>query len=699
MPTSEAASFAGDLSRFEFNTEYRSSKEDPATSFYRPCLLNSVAYKRAVGYFRSTVYLVVGSSTVEFARRGGRICLICSPELSPEDIDGIAAGYAKRSELIENRIIAEIDRLLVEEDTAYRTRVLATLVATGALDIKVALRADRKGIYHEKIGVFLDGTGNKVSFKGSANETWSGWHAQGNFESIEVFCNWRGGLEAERVRRHELHFDALWSGSDPDVEVFTFPDRAREHLKKVAFTGGLSAVEVTPIEEASAKRSALAHQSAAIDAWTQRGRRGIFEHATGSGKTFTAILAIRDQMDQRRPAVVLVPSRLLLEQWADELRDEIPRAALLLAGAGHTKWRQSHRLHGMTVDDPALGARIVLATMQTAATEAFRSQVAEGPHLLVVADEVHQIGSPQNSRFLQVDAGSRLGLSATPKRYGDPEGTQKVLDYFGGVVPPPITLQDAIKAGRLVEYEYYPHPINLTATEAHEWAEVSLAIKQEMARQKEDEHGQRQLSERAKMLLIKRSRIAKKAERKVQLAREVLRQEYEDGQHWLIYCEDADQLQEVIAGLRADGLAPIEYHSNMPGDRDATMAWFRTFGGPLVSIRCLDEGVDIPAVSHALILASSQNPRQFIQRRGRVLRRSPGKHLAVIHDAIVVPVSLEDEPDQTSLLKSELLRSIEFASHAINRMAAAELRTIAANLGFDADELTDAGVEDDDDGE
>ncbi len=696
----EKQTFIGDLAEFDFETEYRSLKENPAASFYRPCLLNSTTYKRAVGYFRSSVYLVIGPSVIEFARRGGKISLICSPELSPEDIDGIAAGYGKRSEIVEKRLIADIDRLLAESETSYATQILATLISSGALDIKVALRADRKGIYHEKIGVFLDGLGNKVSFKGSANESWSGWHSEGNFESIEVFCGWRGGLEKERIRKHEDHFDALWSEKDADVEVFAFPDGAVRHLKMAALKGGLDAVETLPTEPREHKRSALPHQTTALDAWAAKDHRGILEHATGAGKTFTAILAIREHTDAGGPCIVLVPSRLLLEQWADELRSEIPRAALLVAGGGHNRWRQSKRLQGMTADDSSLGGRIILATMQTAATDAFRSQLLEGRHLLVVVDEVHQIGSPHNSRFLGVDAGLRLGLSATPKRYGDPDGTEQIMRYFEGVVPPPITLIDAIKAGRLVEYEYYPHPINLTATEADDWRTISTSIKHEMARLKEDEHGKRALSERAKMLLIKRSRVAKKASKKVDLAREVVREAYEEGQHWLIYCEDSDQLSQVMEVLKADGHAPTEYHSSMQGDRDATMAWFRTFGGPLVSIRCLDEGVDIPAVSHALILASSQNPRQFIQRRGRVLRKTPGKHLAVIHDAIVVPLSLEDEPDQTSLLKSELLRSIEFADNAVNKMAAAELRNISANLGFDTADLSDVGIEDEeDDGE
>jgi superfamily II DNA or RNA helicase len=685
--------FLGDLSKIAFKTEYRSLKEEPAVQFYRPCLLNATLYKRAVGYFRSSVFLVVGTSIVEFARRGGKISLVCSPELHPDDVDGIAAGYARRSDLIEKRLISDIDKLLCESGTSYQTQVLATLISAGSLDIKLALRADRKGLYHEKIGIFRDGIGNAVSFKGSANETWAGWHLHGNFESIEVFCNWRGGLEETRVQRHEEHFDHLWSGSDADVEVFPFPSGAADHLKRAALKG-LDAVKDIPIETKA--RSPLPHQASALDAWANHGHRGVFKHATGSGKTFTAILAIRDQVLQNRPTLVLVPSRLLLEQWAEELRHEIPKATLLLAGGGHSKWKSANRLEGMTSPSEALGGRIVLATMATAASDGFRLKVAQGAHLLIVADEVHQVGSPENSKVLTLDTGHRLGLSATPERYGDLAGTNQLLTYFGGIIPPPITLMDAVRAGRLVPYEYYPHPINLTAAEADDWRSISREITLEVARQKKDQNGRKPLTERAKMLLIKRARIAKKASLKVNLARTIVRDHYQPGEHWLVYCEDADQLASVMAALRADGLSPTEYHSSMTGDRDATMAWFRTFGGVLVSIRCLDEGVDIPSVSHALILASSQNPRQFIQRRGRVLRSAPGKMIAVVHDAIVVPVHLDDEPEQAALLQSELSRAIEFANTALNKMAAAELRTIAAELGLHTSTLENIGVEEED---
>lgn len=689
-----------DLTTQKFETEYRSIKENPALQFYMPCLQRSTHYKRAVGYFRSSVYLVVGPSIIEFARRGGKIRLICSPELSQEDVDCIAAGYGKRSEILSRSLTADIDRMLASEKTSYPLQVLATLVSAGALDIKVALRADRKGIYHEKIGIFVDRMGNKVSFKGSTNESWNGWHSEGNFESIEVFCSWRGGLEAERIAKHEAHFDELWSENDKDVEVFAFPDSAMSHLRKATLSVGIDKVEAQSMPPSALTRIPLPHQTSALKAWANQNYRGILEHATGAGKTFTAILAILEHTSQSKPCIVLVPSLLLLEQWADEIQSELPRVALLIAGGGHTRWRHANRLQGMTADDPTLGGRIILATMHTGASREFMSQICFGPHILVVADEVHQIGSPYNSQFLNGETGRRLGLSATPQRYGDPEGTAKLIAYFGGVVSPTITLFDAIKAGRLVEYEYFPRSINLTATEAEEWRSLSLAIRQEMAKQKEDANGNRALSERAKMMLIRRARVAKKAAKKIEIAVDIIKNEYKDGQHWLIYCEDAEQLGEVVQALRGIKLSPIEYHTSMAGDRTATMAWFRAFGGLLVSIRCLDEGVDIPAVSHALILASSQNPRQFIQRRGRVLRKSYGKHFASIHDVVVVPVDLENEPEQTSLLKSEMLRAIEFADNAVNKMASAELRSVCARLGINPDEISDSGIEDEtEDGE
>lgn len=686
------------LDSLNLQTEYRTGSSDPILGLYVPCLRQSIIYKRAVGYFRSSVFLIAGVAVIDFARRGGKIQLVCSPELDENDLETIRVGYLKREEIASERLIEEIERLLADPATKFQTKVLATLLAVGTLEIKIAIRQPSQGLYHEKIGVFIDESRNRVSFIGSANESWSGWHSQGNFESIEVFCSWQHRIEEERSARHEANFDNLWKGNTPEVQMLPFPNAARHCLCKESF-GSIEEAEKnfvsTPAPTLSTlKRVPMPHQINAIESWCKQGSRGVLEHATGSGKTFTALEAARSHLDKGLPVLILVPSRILLEQWNEEVRTELPDAVIVLAGAGHDRWKKLGRLRRLSAPD-AIGPRVIIATMQTAATDAFRQCLYQGSHLMLIADEVHQIGSPYNSQCLQIDAGHRLGLSATPKRFGDPDGTVKIFDYFGPVVPPPFTLTDAVKSGRLVEYEYHPHTIHLTAEEADAWKSFTRQIGIEILKSKNTD-GETRLSERIKMLLIQRSRIAKKASGKPRLAAQIIKKHYESGQGWLIYCEDGEQLSEIMQLLKREGINPVEYHTGMKGDRDATLDWFRKFGGILVSIKCLDEGVDIPAVSHALILASSQNPRQFIQRRGRVLRKSPNKYLAIIHDAIVVPVSVDDEPEQLSLLKSELLRAIEFSNSALNKSAGAELRQIARKIGFDPDDAGDIGIEEED---
>ncbi len=175
------------LSGIDLAVEYRTGTSDPVSQFYAPCLGEANQYRRAVGYFRSSIYSIIGPAVLAFAKKGGTILLVCSPELTTEDQDGIAAGYASREKLVSGRIEAEIDILLADSKSEWRVRVLATLIATGRMEVKIAVRPSSHGIYHEKIGIFSDLQGNTVSFIGSANESWSGWHAHGNFESVEVF--------------------------------------------------------------------------------------------------------------------------------------------------------------------------------------------------------------------------------------------------------------------------------------------------------------------------------------------------------------------------------------------------------------------------------------------------------------------------------------------------------------------------------
>ena len=410
--------------------------------------------------------------------------------------------------------------------------------------------------------------------------------------------------------------------------------------------------------------------------------------------------------DERRPSargrpLVLVPSELLLKQWLVEITKAFADVQLLPCGAGHSHWREGALLRKWT--RPALGGgppRAVLATLQTAASPMFMGLCNGGSHLFLVADEVHRMGAAESRRLFDLETGGRLGLSATPRRAGDPEGTTAILSYFERIIEPPFTLADAIRAGALTPYVYSPHPIRLSADEEAKWLEIGNELSRLAGRLHGSEKPDPQAANRLKLLLIKRARLVKSAVAKVDVAVDILKREYSDGQRWIVYCDNQTQLSRVANALRAEGLPDVyEYHSAMTGDRDGTLDLFARHGGIVASIRCLDEGVDIPSVSHALILASSRNPREFVQRRGRVLRRfetgRERKSLAYVHDVIVTPSNREDAAEIGSMLSGELARAIEFGRDAVNPGCIGDLNRIAAEFGVDLS-AAQSGFEDDD---
>jgi superfamily II DNA or RNA helicase len=681
------------LAKLQLETEYRSAQSELAATFYRWCLDEATTYDRAAGYFSSTVFIVVGAKMVEFAKRGGRMRLICSPQLSAADIEALNKGHADLDKVITDRLLEELDALIVGQSDQYPLRALATLVAVGTLQIQIAVRAQGHGIFHEKLGVFEDQAGNAVSFIGSANETWKGWHPEGNYEAIEVFCSWTP--DASRVSKHRAHFARVWERRDPSLSVVAFPDAVRQRLceRAAANLDDLKGPLQSQVSQRS-RPSPRAHQTAAIEAWKANGYKGIFKHATGSGKTLTACFAMEPHLKDGGVVLILVPSQLLLLQWQLELKAYFSSPDILLIGAGNTEWRQPGTLRSFSSSDRFLGGRIILGTMQTARSEEFIGKLKQGVHLLLIADEVHQLGSRENSNAMAIDAAQRLGLSATPERYNDPVGTLALKHYFGDILPPEYTLADAIADNHLVPYEYHPVVVHLSEAEADEWRAISKEISALVAREHANSASivSSTLLER---LILKRARIAKKAESKPLRCQMILRENYVRGQSWLIYCEDQAQLNEIVAQTRTWCGEVLEYHTSMQGDARATLSWFQEHGGILVAIACLDEGVNIPSISHAIILASSQNPRQFIQRRGRILRRFPGKRIAYVYDVLVSPEDVDAEPTQKSLLKSELRRALEFASSATNQSATSALRLIAVRAGLDPDTFDDAGSEED----
>lgn len=675
------------LKELNLQDRYATNRNDLVAEFYRPCLERAVSYDRAVGYFHSSIFLLTARPVADFAMRKGKIRLICSPELTKEDIVAISDGYEWR-ERINEVVLRTINQNLENSDERPMVEFIATLIALGCMDIRIAFRPNAWGIFHDKVGIIGDEDGNRISFTGSSNETFRAWDTYGNHESFDVFCSWTS--DARRVAQHTKYFESLWDGLEPGVETMPFPEVAHNRLVEVASQEGINAAFNKAISLQGKKRKTpQAHQLAAIEAWKLRGNRGILQHATGSGKTFTAITIMRDWLEIDHPVLVLVPSELLLIQWYREIQSELEdlNPKVLLAGGGYTEWHKRDILEGFT--DPGGGARIILATLQTASTSKFLNRISS-EELMVVIDEVHRAGSPRFSKVLSIQAGPRLGLSATPYRYGDPVGTNAILEYFNGIVEPPFTLADAIAAKRLCQYTYHIHPAALNEQEINEWQRLSRVIKQKLAKSRSQKEDNKVWPENIKRLLIKRADIIKNAEVKISLALDVLKNHYIEDQSWLVYCDDQSQMQKVIAALKGAGFPCDGYHSAMSGSQEATLDHFSMKGGIIVAIRCLDEGIDIPTTNYALILASSRNPREFIQRRGRVLRITKGKFYAHIHDTLVIPPLSNNELDDTSILRGELTRAIEFADSAVNDDVKFELRQLARKAGIELDNLTRA---------
>ena len=705
------------LSDYSYAPSYNKAEQDIAESFYLPCMRSAVKYDRISGYFGSTIYIIAWDALKEFVLNGGKMRIVCSPYLSPDDEEALTQGYSARAnEILLKAIEEEVSSMFDSPNLSTPSRLLAYLVSEGIVDVKLAIPTSKasssaKRLFHDKVGIFYDNSGNSVGFRGSMNETFKGLSSDGNIESIDVFPSWMDERDMQRVMEATTFFEDLWSHNVSGIAVYPFPAAAKEILRAKANEGNweelLDEIKVNEnIAEKWRPSKALGaktprqHQTNALEAWVANGRKGILEHATGSGKTFTAMCAINDALKQNEVVLVLVPSRDLLKQWEDELKKTLTdyRIFYLLCGDGNTEWKKSGTLKAWTsqANDKR---RIIIATMDTACSEDFIQKISQGTHIFLVADEVHRLGSPKRRSTLKMHVGARLGLSATPYRYGDPEGTAALFEYFGGLIPPPFTLDDAIRSGVLTRYFYHPQRISLSKLEQEQWDEATEQIKTLVARlgcgknKKLDFNS----SPRLKQLLINRARIVKNAAGKVPLALKVLKERFQEGQRWIVYCDNIVQLKAVLNGALATGFDAYEYYADMAGDRDTTLDYFNKNGGVLVSIKCLDEGVDIPATTHALILASSQNPREFIQRRGRILRIFPGKHFAHLYDAITVPVVEDDEGDKAlSIITAELSRAIQFGEGAENPACVTDLKNIAIDFQIDFSTIKDGGMEDDD---
>jgi len=218
------------LTDFDWRDRYSTSRNDLYLDFYAPAMARSANYDRAVGFFRSTVFSLAGSAVAQFALRGGHIRLVCSPEMSAEDAQAIENALELRN-AVEKSMLRELERILESPTARPGLELLAALVATGHMDVRLCIWPVSRGLFHDKIGVFRDRRGNAISFIGSANETWQAWNTHGNHESFEVFESWTS--EKPRVDAHLAYFESLWEGREPSLKTIEVPEAVRRALIRV----------------------------------------------------------------------------------------------------------------------------------------------------------------------------------------------------------------------------------------------------------------------------------------------------------------------------------------------------------------------------------------------------------------------------------------------------------------------------------
>lgn len=479
------------LRALPLSDRYRSDQEDVVQNFFVPAFTVASSYSRAVGYFTSTSLALYARGIETFAERGGSMRLIASPHLDEDDIVDIERGYDVRTVLAR----ATLRALDQEQPSSVLDGLglLGRLIAEGRLDIRLAFveQEGRVGVYHEKIGIFRDELGDLVGFSGSSNETYGGLMA--NFESVEVYRGWVT-VDGTRALRLEADFQALWSGQTPHLTVERFPDVARERLIKLGserpvrpFPGTDNALTPPPANVSEPARLRIPdwleirdYQQDAIVAWLGQRGRGILKMATGTGKTKTALIAatklsgVLRQREEPLILIVVAPLTHLVDQWIDEVEDFGGRPIAIYESS--QKWLP-------VVEEQLAAARMgqrpvvaMVATNKSFSGEKFQSVLSRITQpLLVVADEAHNLGTPTYRSSLPQNATYRLGLSATPERWFDDEGTDALVDYFGPVVFE-LGLGEAIRKGALTRYLYVPRLIELNDVETNLYIDLSAQI-------------------------------------------------------------------------------------------------------------------------------------------------------------------------------------------------------------------------------
>ena len=679
------------LRELTFKKSYDSDTDDILGDFYVPALSHSTTYKRLTGFFSSTSLAVAAKGVTGLIRNKGHIKLITGAKFRKVDIDAIKQAYKDSESVLEKEMLKELDNL-ESEFVKDHVRALGWMVASSRLKMKVAIVVDedgypldsktveQQGIFHQKVGILEDSERNQISFSGSENESAAGW--QGNIEEFKVFRSW---VEAERdyLRADLNKFDRFWSGHPKRTRVIDIPTAVKERLIKMApeKIDQLNLDRWLETDHVSTVRLRN-YQIDAMRSWLHNKKKGMIEMATGTGKTFVALECLKGVLEdeEKLVTVISVPYVHLIDQWIREMEKLHINCVTLVASGDNPHWRDELTNELLDIENEISQKLIVLTTHVTLSSKTFTEIIGTtSAKLFLIADEAHSIGAPKRKAGLIENYAYRLGLSATPRRWFDPEGTEDLYQFFEDVVFE-FPLRKA--TGRyLAEYVYKPYFVELTSDELEKYREETVKIGKAY-------YGSKDVDERRRLyslLCIKRQNIVKNSINKYKALQRILN-EAEEIKHCLVYCspQQINNIQDILNGkgiiqhkfTQVEGTKPEEKYGDISERQYLLLKFADGIIEALVAMRCLDEGVDIPTARLAIMMSNSGNPREYIQRRGRILRRHPSKPYATIYDVIVTPalqsVNSELGELERRIFSRELKRYKEFSSTARNSVECLE---------------------------
>lgn len=715
------------LNSIAFKTLYSSGEKDSPISFFNMALSNSCHFDLGLGFFSTASFNVLCLGFAKFISNGGTMRLYINQYLSEDDYSAITAEPEK----VEDQVISDFYKMLglLSKRDRHFFNCISYLISTNRIEVKIVI-PKAGGIAHQKFGIFCDKGGNRVAFNGSLNMTATALLSK-NIETISCLCSWKGTDEA--IDEYEDLFQQYFEGKRDDVTVITANRLSHEIIKAFPSSDEKKIVddEESLIKEMKANKSTtiapenatditddprfpyssgpFEYQKEACRNWINNGCTGIFAMATGTGKTITSLNCVLElyKKSGKYRLLILVPSNDLVEQWKGEVA-KFNYSNVFIANS-KTDWRR--QLSDLS-NDFAWGIEsnfVIITTYATFTDDSFQKYVSRSKlnddDLVLIADEAHNVGSAGVRRvFDTLTIKKRIALSATPNRVYDPEGTAAIESYFHDCPPYcySFSMERAIKEGRLMKYLYFPRVAYLNSDEMSKYIKITkmLLTFYNAAENKFSD------SPEVEKLLMRRKRIIHKAQDKYSVFGEILDEVVELGKakYCFVYTpegidyESGDEQNIIKKMLEITNKKHPEIRTNtfLGGDnerKDKLRAFAEGKIDMLFAMKCLDEGVDVPRAEVGIFTSSTGNPRQFIQRRGRLLRKHEDKNFAYIYDTIVIPDFKNYRERSTyemerSLVRNELMRVAYFASLATNyHEATRSIEDVTDYYGFEVSKL------------